>query len=296
METINKKYNIEDEDSIRDWNDIENSVITFQKQFSKDATKADIANAKVASDYLINKFSPLITKYVVLLKTSNIDFDDTETKQFVSLFIDEYELKKALNRKKIKSEYRAEIYKKFNFITGTYGMIDKKDMTNDLNMCFLQLCKRYKQVGKNFCAYVYNSYRYEVARHIKKFIQNPLAIEWKILAYEDCINGEDDYKLNFYHEDNYHEDNMGLPDYTWVNGQGCSDIFSSLSSVQRKILIKYYLEDWNDKQIAEHTGLHINTINQKRRVATETIANKTGMPADSILRSRKSGKKASLPI
>ena len=89
---------------------------------------------------------------------------------------------------------------------------------------------------------------------------------------------------------------MGLPYYTWINGQGCSDIFSDLTSIQRKILIKYYLEDWNDKQIAEHTGLHINTVNQKRRVATELIANKTGTPLDSILRSRKSGKKASLPM
>lgn len=296
METTNKKYDIEDLSSIRDWNDIENNVITFQKQFTEDATDIDMENAKVASDYLVSKFSPLITKYKVLLKSGSIDFTDTETKQFISLFIDEYELKKALNRKRIKSHFRAEIYKKFNFIVGSYGTISERDMLNDLNMCFLQLCKRYRQVGKNFCAYVYNSYRYEVARHIKKFIQNPLTIEWKILAYEDCINGEDDYKLNQYHEDSYHEDNMGLPDYTWINGQGCSDIFSSLSAIQRKILIKYYLEDWNDKQIAEHTGLHINTVNQKRRIATEIIANKTGMPLSSIVRSRKSGKKASLPI
>lgn len=296
METINKKYDIDNELSQKEWHDIEENIMLFQKQFETDANEYDILIAKEASDYLISKFSPLFRKYITLVKYGQIDFTDFEMKQFVSLFIDDYDLKKALNRKKQKSEYKAEIYKRFNFVLETYGFLNDEDILSDLHMCFLQLCKRYRQLGKNFCAYVYNSYRYEVARHIKNFIKNPINIHYRVLKYEDCINGKDDYKLNQYHEDSYHEDSMGLPDYTWINGQGCSDIFSDLTSIQRKILIKYYLEDWNDKQIAQHTGLHINTVNQKRRVATEIIALKTGVPLNSILRSRKSGKKASLPM
>lgn len=289
METEqSKKYDINDEMSQKEWQLIDENVIAFQQQFLPGASLEDKIKAKEASDYLIFKFSPLFRKYITLIKYGQIDFTDVEMKQFVALFIDDYELKKALNRKKQKSEYKADIYKRFNFILETYGLLAEDDILSDLNMCFLTLCKRYRNVGKNFCAYVYNSYRYEVARHIKKFTKDPGNIKYKLLHYEDSINGQS-------YEDSYHEDTMGLPDYTWINGQGCSDIFSDLSTIQRKILIKYYLEDWNDKQIAEYTGLHINTINQKRRLATEILANKTGISIDDILRSRKSGRKASLP-
>lgn len=291
MET--KKYDINDKISQQEWQNIEDNVILFQQQFKEDASSQDRYLANEASEFLLSKFSPLFRKYITLLRFGQIDFDDVEMKQFVSLFIDNYELKKALNRKKQKAEYKAGIYKMFNFILETYGSLSEEELLSDLNMCFLQLCKRYKQVGKNFCAYVYNTYRYEVARHIKSFIKNPINIHYKVIQYEDCINGE---LNNNHYEDSYHEDEMGLPDYTWVNGQCCSDMFSELTSIQRKILIKYYLEDWNDRQISEHTGLHINTVNQKRRGATELIASKTGIDINLILRSRKSGKKASLPI
>lgn len=284
----NKSYDINDELSQKEWQLIDDNVIIFQKQFLEGASTDDIVKAEEASNHLLYKFSPLFKKYLSLIKHGQIDFTDKEMKQFIALFIDDYELKKALNRKKQRSEYKAEIYRKFNFILETYGTLGEEDIISDLKMCFLILCKRYRNVGKNFCAYVYNSYRYEVARHIKKFTKDAGNIKYKLLHYEDSINGQ-------FYEDAYHEDNMGLPDYTWINGQGCSDIFLELSTIQRKILIKYYLEDWNDKQIADFTGLHINTINQKRRAATKYIADKTGMSLNDILRSRKSGRKASLP-
>lgn len=186
----------------------------FQKQFGTGVDNTDILIAKDASNYLIAKFSPLFRKYITLIKYGQIDFDDFEMKQFVTLFIDDYELKKALGRKKQKAEYKADIYKKFNFVLETYGALNEEDILSDLNMCFLVLCKRYRNVGKNFCAYVYNTYRYEIARHIKAFIKNPINIHYKMLHYEDCINGESDYKTNNFYHDNYHEDAMGLPDYT----------------------------------------------------------------------------------
>ena len=101
------------------------------------------------------------------------------------MFIDNYELKKALYRKKINASNRAEVYVKFNFVIETYGKISEEDMEADLNMCLLILAKRYKVVGKNFCCYVYNAFRHEVARHIKRFIGNPLNIQYKNFQFED---------------------------------------------------------------------------------------------------------------
>ena len=211
------------------------------------------------------------------------------------MFIDNYELKKALYRKKINASNRAEVYVKFNFVIETYGKISEEDMEADLNMCLLILAKRYKVVGKNFCGYVYNAFRHEVARHIKRFIGNPLNIQYKNFQFEDWVNSDDTSVKVLEYEDNYYENLTGLPDISWINGQYCADIFKELTTFQRKILVKYYLEDWNDRQIAEYLGAHINTVNQKRREAIELLCLEQDIDKSTLKRSRNSGKKANLP-
>lgn len=290
-----KKSDEQYEQRLKEWAEIEELVLTYQKQFDINANENDKINAKQAANELLEKFSPLFKKYTTLLKSGQIDWDDMEMKQFVCNFIDDIELKRALSRKKQRAVYRNEIYKKFNFIIETYGALTEEEMLIDLQTLLLVIAKRYKQIGKNFCAYVYNSYRYEVARHIKKFTINPLNITYKNLQYEDCINGSDDFKIEQSYEDNYYEDVTGIPNMSWIQGHSCSDIFSDISPLERKILVKYYLEEWKDGQIADSLGMHINTVNQKRRRAARNIARKMNLDLSAIKRTRKSGKKAVLP-
>lgn len=298
-------YKINDKDFEQrqiEWIEIEGLVLNYQKQFQKDEEgniiKVDdetILIAKESAQILIDKFSPLFRKYITLLKTGQIDWNDVEMKQFVINFIDTIELKKALSRKKQKAFYRNEIHQKFNFIIETYGELSDEEMLMDLQTLLLIIAQRYKQIGKNFCAYVYNSYRFEVARHIKKFIKNPINIIYKNLQYEDCINGSTDFSIDQSYEDNYYEDLTGIPNMAWIQGTNCSELFKCLSPLDRKILVKYYLEEWKDGQIADSLGMHINTVNQKRRSAAKVIAEKLNLDLGAIKRTRKSGKKAILP-
>lgn len=291
-------YNIDDKDFEKrqqEWDDIEILVLQYQAQFLEGASSEEIATAKLAANSLLNKFSPLIKKYHTLLTTGQIDWDDKEMKLFVSSFIDEPDLIRALQRKKQVAEYRNRIYVKFNFVKETYGSIDPEDINSDLQSLILTMAKRYKQVGRNFCSYIYNTYRYEVSRHIKKFTQNPINISYKNLQYEDCINGQTDFEIDQSYEDNYYEDLTGIPNSSWILGQNCSELFSDLTPLDRKILIKYYLEEWKDKQIAKYFSMHINTVNQRRRSAAKKIADNLGLDLDNIKRTRRSGKKAVLP-
>lgn len=280
----NKPVTLTTDERKKEWDEIEETVLSYQAQPEND----------VFSKSLIDKFSPLFKKYITLLKYGQIDFSDMEMKQFIWLFIDDYELRKALNRKNVSSENKNEIYKKFNFVLETYGQLLEEDILSDLYMCFLIIGRRYKQTGRNFCAYLYNTYRHEVARHIKKHIKNPLCIQYKNFKYEDCVNGNLDVHIDLAYEDNYYELQTGLPDFSWINGQSCDKIFSKLSTLQRTILVKYYLEDWNDRQISELTGVHINTINQKRRDALDKLCKIFGTSRKDLKRNRKSGKKASI--
>lgn len=280
---------------IKEWEIIEDAVFEFQKQFKYDTISTEqLRKSKEAGNLLIEKFKPLINKYLILLTTGQINWDDKETKSFVSKFITNKELIAALKRKKQKAVYRKEIYKNFNFIKETYGSIPKKEICSDLQTFLLILARRYQDKGKNFCAYVYNSYKHEVCRHIKKFIQNPININYKNLEYQDFITGELDSDIEDAKEDIY-ESFTGIPNLNWITGNESSEIFNGISQLDRRILIKYYLEEWKDKQIAEYFGLHINTINQRRRKAAKQIAQNAKIDISAIKRTRKSGKKAVLP-
>lgn len=272
------------------WDEVENLVMSYQKQFEENASEGTIKEAKKSADELLSRFNPLFNKYVSLLTTGQIDWNNAEMKSFVANFIEEPRLKKALYRKKQKAIYRTDILYNFNFIIESYGKIGAQEIYLDMQSLFLIIAKRYKQMGKNFCAYVMNSYKYEVTRHIKKIISNPLNIKYKIVYYEDDNNGQEES-----YEDNYYENSTGIPNLTWIQGLSCSDIFLKLSLLERKILVKYYLEEWKDGQIAEHLGMHINTVNQKRRTAAKFLAEELNIDIASIRRTRKSGKKAILP-
>lgn len=278
------------EEKQEEWNDIENFVMLYKKQFEQDATPADIDQGKKSAGELILRFNPLFKKYIMLFKTGQIDFKDSDIKTFISTFIDNPRLHRALKRQKSRTEYRSDIYKKFGFVLETYGKLEEEDILIDLQMLLLVLAKRYKNVGKNFCAYVHNCFRYEVSRHVKKYIKNPLNISYKNTSYENSELGYRDGDLDSIHEDLYHEPENGIPNITWINGETCSEIFSLLNPLERKIIVKYYAEEYNDKQIADALGLHINTVNQKRRQAIAKLATELNIDLNTVKRNRHSGR------
>lgn len=273
------------EKEIREWNEIEELVLNYQNYLiSKD--KEQTVNP---SFELLERFSPLFKKYLALIKHNQIDFNDMEQKSFVSLFMDDKILRRMLNRKVTPNSYKSDIYQKSNFIKETYGVNNEEDIMYDLYICFLNVARRYKQIGKNFCAYLYNVYKHEVARFIKAYIKNPLSVPYKNFQYEDFINGSEDALIIEEQEGSYYESLTGLPDISWILGETCSNDFLFLTPLQRKIIVKYYLEDWSDRQIAESMGIQTSSINSKRREALILLCQHFDVDPSSLKRMRKSG-------
>ena len=185
----NKKRFEPSEQEVREWMEIESLVLTYQYYLNSPEEKDE---CKDPVEELLQRFSPLFKKYIQLIKHNQIDFNDMEQKSFVSLFMDDKVLRRVLNRKVTPNNYKSDIYLKSNFIKETYGTNTEEEILYDLYLCFLNVAKRYKQVGKNFCAYLYNVYKHEVARFIKAYIKNPLAVPYKNFQYEDYINGQEE--------------------------------------------------------------------------------------------------------
>lgn len=276
-----------------EWEFIDNLVADYQAQFSDKSEKTKQRADKAAIE-LINKFYPFIKKYLVLIKTGQINFDDHEQRLFVVLFMDSPELKRALySKNNIDKNIRALIYQKFNFVKETYGQNEEEEITTDLHILFLTLARRYKSMKKSFCCYVLNAFRYEVFRHIQKFTRNPINIPYRNVSYEGVFDSSNHEILcdDVVSEDDFYTNQMGLPDTTWIQGLSCSDDFSCLTPFERKILVKYYLECYSDKKIAEEFGLHMNTANIDRHKALKKLADHLGIPESEIKRSRNSYRK-----
>lgn len=274
-----------------EWAEIDAKVAAYQKQFKETDPKIQ-AEADAAASWLIAKFYPLFKKYLTILKNGQINFSNYEQRLFIVLFMDSATLKRALYKKApIPGNYEQLIYQKFNFIRETYGKLDEDEIMTDLYILFLNLAKRYKPMARSFCCYVYNTYKYEVYRHIQSFTRNPLNIHYRNVSYEDCaLQSPGMLEVQSYNiEDKICTDKDGLPDYFWIAGHNCAPCFRDLTPLERKIVIKYYLEQKNDRQIATEMGMHINTCNQKRRHAVKLMAESMGLDESQIRRSRNSG-------
>lgn len=280
-----------------DWIEIDNLITIYQKQFKPEYhNNIEIKEeSQIASEELLFRFNPMFKKYLFLLKTGNVAFSNEEQRSFVRLFIDEPRLAFALYQKYIHKALRDKIEERFAFIVKTYGTRTEEEIMGDLHIAFLILARRYVKKDRSFCCYLYNVFRYEVARYIKKQIKEISNIAYKLvdfneekvtrLAMKGLVQDSHKYEINF--EDVICENSDGLPDLSWISGECCGEAFETLTPEERKIIIKYYLEDYSDARIAEELGCHINTCNAKRRKALFKIADRLNVSRDMIIRTRK---------
>ena len=134
----------------------------------------------------------------------------------------------------------------------------------------------------------------KLQQNLSKYLKEINNINFRNVEFDEYMTSENEQGYETALEDRYYENSLGIPDISWICGEHCSDEFKILDNFERKILIKYYLEDYNDKQIAEVFGLHHNTVNQRRKGALKKIASYLHIPFDKIKRSRKSGIKTGL--
>lgn len=282
-----------------EWEIIDDLIVLYQKQYRLDIEQTVMVKEKSdqAAMQLIEKFQPLFKKYISLLKTGQINFGNAEQRLFVALFMDDSRLRKALySNASISREIKSLIYYKFNFIKESYGSQDEEEIRTDLYIIFFILAKRYKPKNRSFCCYVYNTIRYEVFRRIQAFTKDPANIHYKNLSYENLLRyGEKyldiEYIPDFTENNDFSIDTDGLPSSMWIAGMSCSEVFLSLTPLERKILAKYYIENYNDKQLAEEFNLHPNTCNTKRHRAVTKLAHCLGFSKSDIKRTRNPGKR-----
>ena len=75
-----------------EWDEIDDLVLEYQKAFTDNSEEQKI-KSDAASVELLKRFYPLFKKYLTLLTTGQINFNNKEQKFFVYLFMEEPNLK-----------------------------------------------------------------------------------------------------------------------------------------------------------------------------------------------------------
>lgn len=257
------------EDALKDWYDfIEDLVRKFQEGDGD------------AGGRLIQAFKPYMSKYIKILCSGLLDLNDLDSRKFISLFIADAAVRRDLARALQPTHVRSEAYKSATLLARLCQPMDKEDIEQELALVLLILAKRYKKKGKkNFCGYVYNSYRYELQRRLADMTKDPIVYRADTnISYHDeenlAVSSGNELPKDIDSTDTTirkaFEDEL---DNSWVRGITCSEVFYKLTQFQRLIIKMHYYDGLSDPKIADKLGMHINTIFRQRRNAINKLRN-----------------------
>lgn len=226
---------------------------------------------------LIEIFRAYLNKYLKIIKSANLDLDDRDSRRFISLYISDPEVRKALRYHKQYADVQAEAYKAARRLKGICDSIPEEDIEQELIASLFTLANRYKKKGtkKNFAGYLYNAYRFEIYRRINELTKDPVSFGHLInLSYNDSQNIteiEEHPLLITEFEELPHVLGDELST-NWIYGNVSSEVFEDLTPFERLILKLYYSDGFLDQDIAEKTGYHRNWICRRRHKAIKKIA------------------------
>lgn len=208
-------------------------------------------------------FSPLFEKYSKIIKENIIDFSDSDSCKFISLFIGDNATRRELKGQNISSATKEAAYKVANSIKTALYPLSEEDLINEFIIILLTLALRHK-AGKKFCPFLKSSFRYEVARFVSRFMNNPLSTS---------IELDETISPNIVHAMPEDPPPVEELDNNWIYG-ACSEIFADLTPLERLIIKLFYIDNCTDIEIAKMTGYHRNWIGIRRRGAVERIKQK----------------------
>lgn len=167
------------------------------------------------------------------------------------------------------------------FIEKHYSFKPVEEIQMDIKYILFILIKRYKKSNRNFCAYLSNSFHYEMVRFLysqNKEILNHNGVklyfdngDCNLYNIKDTIDFQLDIILDYVDIDNQTMKDKWIDEITFSKEDS---LFYGISPFDKKILIEYYQNDLSDKDISIKYKKHLNTINKRRRESVKFLSNR----------------------
>lgn len=213
------------------------------------------------------ELSKYLNKYFALLRFGVIKFNDRDTRQFLRQFTSDETLHKALIPNYQYAHTKKATRKLVQMINYRMRHITDEDLINDLCLLLLTQARKYKKQGKkkNFCGYLFNSYRYKVYAHYK-YLFKDLLYSHRIEMLEDYrdenseIIIEETLRSDLYFQNE--KEQIGL---NWILGKTADYPFNQLNNFERTLISLYDYKGMTYEEVGAQMGYHRDTIWNKRK-------------------------------
>lgn len=216
------------------------------------------------AEELIKQYENFLNKYMSMFQYNTIDFSNYDVRCFLACYISDESLSKSLRRAKYHSaEAMSTAQKVLRSLQHKLRNHNKKELFHEIVIPFLQLAKGYKQLGVGFDKYLYKAYKYELKRHLDNIKWD--ALDHGGLMYRDALH-EEEWEEESQEELTFEMDEQfELSDPRWVHGKRSGEPFINLKPHERYILVKYYYEDYTDREIARMLPYNPKSIHRIRK-------------------------------
>ena len=237
-------------------------------------------NQDEAIDELIKLFKPYLNKFFNIIRKGQLNLKDYDSRMFISMFIDDSNIRRDLARNRQPSSVQHEAHMKAEWLADAFKRTDNEDIMQDLKTVLITQANRFtkkkKRVG--FVGYLNNSFRFELRRVLDSHTRDPLTYSsTRIISYNDTENidnGSNFADTPYFMEDEYLAIMDEELDINWIYGSTCHPVFKNLAPLDRLILRMSHLENMSDVEISRKTGFHVNTIRKRKKKAIKDIEKK----------------------
>lgn len=249
-------------------NDINETVKAYQ-QGNKLAGEELLRIFGCHPDEAVSKY---IGKYYDLLRYGKIDFSNKDIRKFISMFAYDRELRNKLKPFYQYADTKAATIKIVLNLVDRFKKVEDEDLLQDLRLLLLQQAMRYEKQGEKitFCGYLYNSYRYAIVNNYKWLFQDLLyspntELVGDIAEYAHDESSDIEIEDAWFFEDVYFKNEKEELGFNWIHNTTATFPFNKLSVYERTILFLSYEKGNTDKEVAEITGYHEDTIFSHRK-------------------------------
>jgi len=226
--------------------DIDNLVECYQKGDS------------AAAEELIKAFTPLIRKYLGILGGKEIDLADPNSAKFVSLFINDKEIRKALLRGRCSNGVKAVVLQTMSAVRHFSSGLTTEDLQQEMIAVLLECARRYKKGNKkSFLVHFNTTLCYKLRDFIISYISDPACTPLGLETVEDIVS-EEKSANTLYTAD-------------WVSGLTASPPFDELTPVDRVLALKRFEEGKTLKQIGREMGYSESGLWKRLRKIKEKV-------------------------
>ena len=243
-------------------------------EFSEDEMQVKIAAAKegngVAQVELLDIFSNFLSKYINVLYYGRYSLADYDMRRFLALFVKDSGVRFFLLRNKLTpagAKHVNEVLRGIQYMTQRYG--DEEDVTQTVQMTFLQCVERYKRRGEiPFSGYLYSYFFYLLKKNVDALLIDQLGRRSFPLLSDDDAHDEwdgEDRPVGFTApptpsvEELIHAEEI---DEYWVLGDTAHPPFDVLTVQERQLLKWRYMNGERSSDIANRITEHPNTVRE----------------------------------